>query len=298
MEVSNPDKLIFPEAGVTKAGLVGHYQRVSAVMLPEIIGRPLTLQRFPNGVAKGGFMQKNAAPYFPDFIERIVLPKVDGDTAYPAITNEEGLLYLANLGTVTFHIPSFRKDRLDAPDRLVFDLDPPEGALALVRRAAAVLRTQLEDLGLSPLLMASGSKGYHLVLPIRPEHSFDRIAPWAQAVAALAEKEHPDLFTSEFLIKNRAGLVFLDWMRNHWGATTVAPFSLRPRAKASVAAPLAWDELDRIAPDGVTWETVEDRLDIWGQTELIELEPALVVVEALVAKGTVELKTFDRFGRS
>lgn len=298
MDVTNPEKLIYPDAGVTKADLVGYYESVASTMLPDLIGRPLTLQRFPNGVAGNGFMQKNASPHFPTFIERIELPKADGTVLYPAVNSEEGLAYLANQGTVTFHIPSSRKPHLDMPDRIVFDLDPPEGAVDLVRSATKALRELLQGLGVEPLLMASGSKGYHLVINTPPEHLYERVSPWAQAVAAVAEKAHPELFTSKFLVRNRGGLVFLDWMRNHWGATTVAPYSLRPRAEATVAAPLEWSELDSMPPNGIVWNAVGDRLDTWADVKPVNLESAYQSVEDLVASGEVELRSFDRFGRS
>lgn len=297
--VTNPNKLIFPEDGLTKADLVGHYERVGRAMLPHLVSRPLTLERFPNGIKSKGFMQKNASDYFPGFISRVVLPKVDGTVSYPAVQDLDGLVYLANQGTVTFHIPSFRTEHLDHPDRVVFDLDPPEGAIELVRRAARELRAILEDQGLRPLLMASGSKGYHLVLPVEPILDFERVSPWAQGVAAFAIEAAPEVFTEELLMRNRGGKVFLDWMRNQWGATTVAPYSLRPRKGAPVAAPLDWSELELRAPDSIRLLDVAGRLqsDPWQDAEIQDLQHSVEAIEAMVGSGAITVRPFDRFGR-
>lgn len=299
VHVTNPTKLIYPDDGITKAELVEHYRRVGEVMLPHLLGRPLTLQRFPNGIKSKGFMQKNASDHFPDFISRLVLPKADGTVTYPAVQDVEGVVYLANQGTVTFHIPSFRIDHVDRPDRVVFDLDPLEGAVDLVRRAARELRAVLEDQGLYPLLMASGSKGYHLVMPVSPTVEYERITPWAQGVAAIAMNAVPDVFTDEFLVRNRGGKVFLDWMRNQWGATTVAPFSLRPRPGAPVAAPLDWSELDSNEPDSIRLPDIADRIagDPWQGAEVQHLSQSVEAVEAMVTSGEISLRPFDRFGR-
>lgn len=299
LKVTNPTKLIYPDDGYTKADLVAYYEQVGEKMLPYLLSRPTTLERYPNGIKSNGFMQKNASDYFPDFIERIVLPKVDGTVSYPAVKNLDGVVYLANQGTVTFHIPSFRAQHLDRPDRIIFDLDPPEGAVDLVRRGARALKEILDAQGLHPLLMASGSKGYHLVMPVEPVIEFERISPWAQGVAALAIQTRPDLFTDEFLVKNRGGKVFLDWMRNHWGATTVAPYSLRPRPGASLAAPLDWSELDKIEPNGIRMPVIGERLanDPWRRATNQDLSGSLEAVESLVAAGNIVLRTFDRFGR-
>lgn len=297
--VTNPTKLIFPDDGITKADLVEHYQRVGETMLPHLLGRPLTLQRFPNGIGSKGFMQKNASDYFPAFISRVVLPKVDGTVSYPAVEDVDGVVYLANQGTVTFHIPSFRTDHLDRPDRVIFDLDPPEGATDLVRRGAEELRAVLEGHGVHPLLMASGSKGYHLVVPVRPVLDFERVTPWAQGLAAIAIHSFPDVFTDEFLVRNRGGKVFLDWMRNQWGATTVAPYSLRPRAGAPVAAPLDWSELKKMAPDSIRLQEVAQRIahDPWQGAEVQDLQHSVEAIEAMIASGEMSLRPFDRFGR-
>jgi bifunctional non-homologous end joining protein LigD len=299
LSVTNPTKLIFPDDGYTKADLVAHYELVGEAMVPHVIDRPLTLERYPNGIKTKGFMQKNASEHFPDFIGRVVLPKVDGTVSYPAVKGAEGLVYLANQGTVTFHIPSFRVQHLDRPDRVVFDLDPPAGAIALVRQAARNLKAILEAQGLHPLLMASGSKGYHLVIQVEPKFEFDRVSPWAHGVSAIAIEEHPEVFTEEFLIKNRGGKVFLDWMRNHWGATTVAPYSLRPRPGAPVAVPLDWSELDQLEPNSIKMPAIGERLakDPWAGASIQDLTSSIEAVEARISEGRIVLRQFDRFGR-
>lgn len=298
METTNPDKLIFEEAGHTKEDLVGHYRRVAPVMIDLVAGRPLTLQRFPNGISSKGFMQKNAADHFPDTIERFEVDKREGGTtAYPVVHRAEDLVYLANQGTVTFHIWTSRLPDPDTPDWLVLDLDPAEGDLVGVRAVAHRTRSVIESFGLSPAPVATGSKGYHLWVPIVPEHPTEEVARATRAMAELVARDAPDQATTEFRKRDRKGRVFVDWLRSNYGATVVAPLSLRPRPQAPVAVPVSWEELDEVAPDHWTLATLGDA----ATRSIAGLPPAPLPVEDIVAtavaQGVDVDAPFDRFGR-
>lgn len=297
VDVSNPDKLIFPDSGFTKAQLVGHYERVGAKMLPYVAGRPLTLQRFPSGIAAKGFMQKNAADHFPDTIERFEVPKRDGGvTNYPVVNRAEDLAYLANQGTVTFHMWTSTAARPEAPDWMVIDLDPVEDDVAGVRFATLTIRDLLAEFDVAGFPLATGSKGFHVWVPLDGQLGFDDVSSASRAVGGLAALRYPDQLTTEFLKKNRGGRVFVDWLRNSPTATVVAPFSLRPRPTAPVAVPLRWSELDDSTPEQWTLDALGDRLDLDPGVEP-QILPANAIVAAAREAG-VDLETpHDRFGR-
>ena len=300
IEVSNPQKILFPAAGVTKGEVVAYYVAAAERMLPHLIRRPLTLQRFPSGIGKPGFMQKNAGKGFPPFIERVELPKQGGTVSYPAISDVEGLIYLANQNTITFHIPCFRTYDLEHPDRLVFDLDPLDGDLAGARFAASEVHGLLSELEVTSWVMTTGSKGFHVVVPLAPTISFDALGRFALAVAHMLSLRHPDRLTIEFLKKERRGRVFVDWLRNGFGATGVSPYSLRPREGAPIAMPITWDELDATAPDQFRLRDDLDRLEIdpWADALPFDLTDAVATVERTLDEQKVELPEFDRFGRT
>lgn len=298
MEVSNPDRVVFPEAGITKGEVVAYYAAVGHRMLRHVAGRPLTLERYPRGIGAPGFMQKNVADHFPDYIGRLEMPRRDGVTVHPVVQTVDGLAYLANQGTITFHIPPAGAGDARVPDRLVIDLDPSVEDHSRTRDAAATIRAFLEVLGLPSLLLATGSKGYHLVVPVR-ESTFEQTGALAHTLATLAAHQHPDLLTVEFLKRDRGRRVLVDWMRNGWGATSVAPWSLRPRPGAPAAIPLAWDELPAVAPGDVDLHAAVERSDPWPDfADLAQpAGPAVeAAAEALAAAG-LELVFVDRFGR-
>lgn len=263
VEVTSPGKTILP--GVTKADLVDYYRRVGPVMLPHVAGRPLTVQRFPDGLDAGGFFQKDTPEHYPAWIERAVLPKRGGVVHHVVVREVATLVYLANLAAVTLHVGLQRVERIDRPDRLVLDLDPPtDGSFDEVRFAARATRDLLAEFGLVARLMATGSKGYHVVVPLAAERSFDEVKPIARRLAELLVERHPDRLTVEQRIAERGGRVFVDWLRNAISQTAVAPYSMRARAGGPIAVPLGWHELGRIDPDGICVANVFRRL---GQTE-------------------------------
>lgn len=299
MEISNRDRVIFPEDGISKGEVCDYYAGVAELMLPFIEGRALTVERYPKGIDSKGFMQKNAPSHFGDeLIDRTVLDKEDGGTtAYPVISSADAIVAFANLGVITFHVPPVRVDSEWHPDWMIWDLDPPEGELEAVRQAAVAIKAQLASFGISTALMASGSKGYHLRARIETTLSLSRAATIARGTAALACQAHPDLLTTEFRKSDRGERVFVDWLRNAALSTSVAPWSLRPRRGAPVATPLSWDELSTVAPDGVRLAGVARRFgfDPWAELETLDLSGTEDEVDDALRAAGIVLEPFDRF---
>ncbi len=300
MEASNPDKVMFPNGGAdggpaTKADLVGYYNRVAEHMLPMLLGRPLTLHRFPNGVGSKGFMQKNVAKHFPESIGRFEVPKQEGGTTvYPVVTEAEHIPWLANQGTITFHIWTSRLPDLVA-DWMVLDLDPSADG-ADVHEVVLLVGDLLDEFGLFSQPVVTGSKGFHVWIPLDPGATIDS-ALANRALAGLVAARRPDIATTEFLKKDRGGRVFVDWLRANRGATVVAPFSLRATTKASVAVPVEWSEVADVAPDQWTLSEVDDILTRPNLSERRQTLPVEEIVAAARSAG-VDLDTpFDRFGR-
>ncbi len=298
MKVSSPDKLLYPDDGVTKAQVVEHYELVAERMTGFLAGRPLTIQRFPRGIKAKGFMQKNAAKHFPESIQRLSVPKRGGgETLYSVVHEAADIPYLANQNTITFHMWTSNAERPGHPDWLVMDLDPEDGDLGGVRNATSVIQDLLAQFGLAGFPVATGSKGFHVWVPLDGTSDFGAVSNASRALAGLAVLHEPDALTTEFLKKNRKGRVFVDWLRNGPTATVVVPFSLRPRAGAPVAVPLRWEELDTAVPDGHRIGNIEDRLSL-----NTNIEPQDLPVEDIVAAARnagVDLDTpHDRFGRT
>ena len=311
MEASNPDRVIFPgEAGgsptLTKADLVDYYNRMAAKMLPMMTERPLTLHRFPKGIAGKGFMQKNVAKHFPASIDRYEVPKQEGGTTvYPIVTDAENIPWLANQGTVTFHIWTTKvgPEASGAPDWLVLDLDPAENGTdpdAGVHEVAAATREVLDEFGLESHPVATGSKGFHLWVALDETQEAHEIALVNRALAGLVAARNPDVATTEFLKKDRKGRVFVDWLRANRGATVVVPLSLRARPGAPVATPLDWDEVATTAPNRWTMADADELVARPGLDERATTRHHLPVADIVAAAraADVDLDTpFDRFGR-
>ncbi|HLR24919.1 MAG TPA: non-homologous end-joining DNA ligase [Fodinibius sp.] len=247
IDIQNRDKLFFPEKKVTKGGLIEYYDRVADRLLPYLNGRPLTLSRFPDGMEGEGFYQKELPDYFPDWIETAEVKKKEGGTITQVLGNDKAtLIYLVNQGTLSFHPWLSRASDLDKPDKLVFDLDPPEGQFNLVIKAAKVLRSLLEEeLDLAAFVMTTGSEGMHVVCPLKPEKGFDEVRAFAQKVAEFLTHKYPDSFTTATRKEQRNGRLFLDYLRNAYGQTAISPYSARAVEEAGVATPLSWDELNK-----------------------------------------------------
>jgi bifunctional non-homologous end joining protein LigD len=299
MEITNADRVVFPDDGITKGDVVAYYEQVADRMLAFIEGRALSVERFPRGIGGPGFMQKNAPDHYPeDLIGRHEVPKEEGGTTvYPVVDTAEGIAYFANLGVITFHVPPVTVDDEAHPDWAIWDLDPPPGRVDLVREAAASMRSILDDHAIPTLPLASGSKGYHLRARLQPTVTVDDVARIARGTAALAAAAHDVLMTIAFRKADRGDRVFVDWLRNTPRSTSVVPWSLRPRPGAPVAAPLAWEELDSVDPDGIRLGSIDERLesDPWADAKPVDLAPAVEMMERSLADAGVELEPFDRF---
>ena len=242
IELSNRDKIMFPADGITKGEMVDYYHKIAEVMLPHLRDRPVSLQRFPDGIGEEGFFQKNTPDYFPDWIRYVRLSKEGGSINYPVVGDAASLVYLANQGTITLHAALARTGAPHHPDRLVFDLDPSGDAFAPVQQAARILRKALDELDLPSFVQTTGSRGLHVVIPLQGKQNFDQARAFAVDLAEELAEQHPDKLTVEQRKKNRGQRVFLDCMRNAYGQTAVAPYSLRARAGAPCATPLSWEE--------------------------------------------------------
>lgn len=262
---SNVDRVVFPADGITKGELIAYYRDVADLMVPELRGRPLSVVRYTRGIDRGGFFQKHYQKHFPAWLDRVEAGTRTRVT-YPIVDSAAGVVYMANQGAIEFHIWTSRKDALDRPDTLVFDLDPPEGRFDLARRAAELLRAVFERLGLPAFVKLTGSKGLHVVAPLDDAATFDEVGALATRIGALLCRRHPDALTMEFYKKDRRGRLFVDVMRNAIGATLVAPYSLRGRPGAPVAAPIAWSELGDpgLCADGIRMRDLRARLDRRG----------------------------------
>lgn len=260
VELSNTDKVFFPDAGITKGELIEYYRQVAETMLPYLRGRPVTMRRFPDGVEGEGFYQKDAPDYFPDWIERVRVEKEDGTVDHVVCGKAADLVYLANQACITPHVWLSRVDRLDNPDLMIFDLDPPDGGFADVRFAARATRELLEELGLSPFAQTTGSRGVHVVIPLDRSSDFDTVRSFAQGVAEVLAGRAPDRLTTERYKEKRGNRVFLDTARNAYAQTFVAPYSVRPKPGAPVATPIDWDELGRVGPQTYNIRNVFRRL--------------------------------------
>jgi bifunctional non-homologous end joining protein LigD len=249
IEISHPDKLLYPDAGIPKHLVVDYYRRIAERMLPYVRGRPISMQRFPDGLGKEGFYQKEVPHYFPDWIDRVEVPKKEGGRVVQVtIESAATLVYLANQGCLTPHVWLSRKDRLEYPDRLIFDLDPPgrgEGEFRRVIEAARELVELLDRLGLRPFPMTTGSRGLHITVPLDASEPFDRVRAFARRVAEHLAERRPKRYTTETRKAERGRRLFLDYLRNGYGQTGVAPYALRARSGAPVATPLSLHELDR-----------------------------------------------------
>ena len=246
VEVSSLDKVLFPDEGLTKGDLIDYYRRIAETMLPYCQDRPVTMHRFPNGIHKPGFYQKETPDYFPDWIERVQIEVLEEGESQPQILiqNTASLVYLANQGCITPHVWLSRADKLNYPDRLIFDLDPPDNDFSLVRFTAHILQDLLEKLDLAAYVMTTGSRGLHIVIPLDRSADFDTARDFARDVTDRLVEQEPDRLTTETRKDKRGNRLFLDYLRNSYAQNAAAPYSVRPKPGAPIAAPLDWGELD------------------------------------------------------
>ncbi|MEU4657326.1 non-homologous end-joining DNA ligase [Streptomyces sp. NPDC023723] len=264
VEVHRPDKVLFPARGtsgqVTKGDLADYYRAVAPYALPHLRGRPLMLERHPDGVDGPVFMQKNTPAHYPDWITRVELPKAGGTVCHTVCDNTATLLHLADQAALTLHRWLSRADRTDRPDRMVFDLDPGVDDFETVREAARLLGELLDTLRLPSALMTTGSRGLHVIVPLRRGPDFDEVRDFAHRVAETLAAAHPDRLTTAARKKDRGDRLYLDVQRNAYAQTAVAPYSVRAKPGAPVATPITRDQLDDPALHARRW-TVADALE-------------------------------------
>jgi bifunctional non-homologous end joining protein LigD len=260
VEVGNADKVLWPDDGVTKADLARYLSEVADVMLPHLRERPVNMQRFPDGVGTQGFYEKRLPSHFPEWVDRVTVATSEGEQEQVVVSDARTLVYLAHQACITAHTWLSRRGRLDRPDLVVVDLDPSGDDLAALRRGTRVVGELLDDLGLVPFVKTTGSRGYHVVAPVRPEEDFDDVRAFATEAADLLAAREPGLFTRAARTAERGGRVYLDVLRNGYGQTVVPPYSPRARPGAPVATPVEWDELSAVAPDRFDLGGVRRRL--------------------------------------
>lgn len=244
VEVTHRDKVLFPDNGITKGDLVDYYRDIANTMLPHMKGRPLMMHRYPDGIGEEGFYQKEAPDHFPAWIKTVKVKAVQGKTVNHVVCdNTATLVYLAQEATITPHVWLSREDRLDYPDKMIFDLDPPGDDFEVVRSTAFDFRELLEELELTAYVMTTGSRGLHVVVPLDRKTDFDEARTVARALARILEERKPQKLTTEQHKAKRKGRLFLDTNRNAYGQTGVAPYAVREKEGAPVATPLEWDEL-------------------------------------------------------
>jgi bifunctional non-homologous end joining protein LigD len=268
--ITHPDKVMFPDDGITKGELAGYYEMVAPVMLPHLTGRPVTMERFHRGIGAKGFFQKNAPTGAPDWLETVAVPKKDGVVNYPVVTDLRGLMWIANQNCITTHVWTSRVPNLFHPDLCVFDLDPLTDDLAVLRDATLLLRDLLAELGCPSWVKTTGSKGFHVVVPLDGRADCGEVSRFAHAVGRALVERDPEHLTQEFYKADRGGRILVDTGRNDFGATFAAAYTVRPRATAPISAPCTWDEVasGSAEPRTFTLRGMRERLasvgDLWA----------------------------------
>jgi bifunctional non-homologous end joining protein LigD len=263
VRITHANRPVFPEAGVTKLDLARHYERVAGLMLPYVRDRPLALQAYPEGIDGKGYFMKSVPGYFPDWVKRVTLPKKGGTITHALAQDAATLVYLAGQNVVTLHTWLARADKPFQPDRLTLDFDPSGGGFAEVRAAARAAGERLRDLGLTPYAMTTGSRGVHVVCPLRRGPDFPAVHTFARNLAEQMVGDDPRHLTLEWHKADRGRRIYVDVNRIAYAQHAVAPYAVRPRPKAPVAVPLHWDELsDRsLRPDRWTVKNIKPRLE-------------------------------------
>jgi len=247
IQITSPDRMIYPEDGLTKLDLADYYAAIEPLIMVDAAKRPMTLIRCPQGRGKKCFFQKHDSGTFGEAVKHIPIKEKDGDVQdYLYFDDIKGLLSCVQMGTIEFHGWGSKVDKVEFPDRLVFDLDPDvELDFAKVKEAAVRLHGLLHDLGLKSFPLLSGGKGIHVVVPLDASKDWATVKSFADRFSRAIAEAEPEMFTANIRKVQRKGRIFLDWLRNQRGATAVMPFSARAREGAPVAAPIAWEELDR-----------------------------------------------------
>ena len=262
IKISNPDKILYPEAGITKHDAALYYEAVAEWILPYLRNRPLTLVRCPSGWEKSCFFQKHPDAKVNAVIERVTVQESKGPTLYMMANSTSALIALLQMGALELHPFGSSAPKLGCPDCIIFDFDPADDVpwKDLVE-GVHLLKTLLEELGFRTFIKTTGGKGLHVVLPVKPALAWDEVKAFTKAVAELMVQSFPERFVATVTKAKRHGKIFVDYLRNAEGATAIAPYSLRARANAPVATPIAWDELAQdVRRDHFNLRNVPERL--------------------------------------
>jgi bifunctional non-homologous end joining protein LigD len=269
--ITHPEKVLFPDDGITKGEVASYYEAIAPIMLPHVLGRPLTMERYPAGIGQKGFMHKDVSKGFPEWLERVEVPKKGGTVRHAVLSDTRSVLWMANQNTITPHVWTSRAPHLYQPDICVFDFDPSNADEPDILRSAAMgLRSLLGELDLPSWVKTSGSKGYHVVVPLDATARVGDVARFAHGVGSLLVTRDPEHLTQEFSKADRGGRILVDTGRNGYSATFAAPYALRAKAGAPVSAPCTWEELERgdVEPQTFTLKTMAARMadvgDLWS----------------------------------
>jgi bifunctional non-homologous end joining protein LigD len=268
--ISHPEKVLFPDDGITKGELAGYYEAIAPLMLPHIHSRPVTMERFHRGITEKGFFQKSVTKGFPEWLQRVEVPKHGGTVHHPLVTDLRSLLWLANQNCITPHVWTSRVPDLEHPDICIFDLDPGEDEPDRLRFVMLELRDFLLELGLTSVVKTSGSKGFHVAIMLDGKADYGQVARFAQVVGTLMVQRDPANLTQEFSKVDRGGRIYMDTGRNHPPATFAATYAVRAKPGAPVSAPCTWQEIEagEVSPRTFTLRTMAARTaavgDLWA----------------------------------
>jgi bifunctional non-homologous end joining protein LigD len=273
--ISHPEKVLFPDDGITKGELAAYYESIAPLMLPHLRKRPVTMERFHRGIGEAGFIQKSIGKGTPDWIERVEVPKKGGTVTHPLINDTRALLWLANQNCITPHVWVSRVPNLYHPDVCILDLDPLQDDAGTLRAAALAVRDLLAELNLTSFVKTSGSKGFHIAVPLNGKSDAGDVSTFAGIIGQILVQRHPETLTQEFSKADRGGRIYVDTGRNHPPATFAVAYAVRPKPGAPVSAPCTWDEVAkgnveprtftvrnmaaRVSKVGDLWSTLHDK---------------------------------------
>jgi bifunctional non-homologous end joining protein LigD len=268
--ITHPEKVLFPDDGITKGELAAYYEMIAPVMLPHIRGRPITMERFHRGIGEKGFFQKDVSKGFPEWLERVEVEKKGGTVHHALVTDTRSLLWLANQNSITPHVWIARVPDLWHPDICVFDLDPSEERPEILNAVATALHDLLSEVGLESWVKTSGSKGFHVVVPLDGSVDYGEVERFAHAAATLLVRRYPNDLTQEFSKADRGGRILVDTGRNAYHATFAAAYAIRAKPGAPVSAPCTWDEIKNgTGPRSFLLRGMADRIsrtgDLWSE---------------------------------
>jgi len=268
--ITHPEKVLFPDDGITKGQLAAYYEMIAPVMLPHIARRPVTMERFPAGIGKKGFLQKDVSKGFPEWLQRVEVPKKDGVVHHPIVTDTRSLVWLVNQNSITPHVWTSRAPDVYYPDICVFDLDPSVDDPDMLRAAALAVRDLLDEVGLPSWVKTSGSKGFHIAVPLDGKANMGEVEGFAHALGTLLVSRNPKNLTQEFHKVDRGTRILIDTGRNGWSATHAAAYAVRAKPGAPVSAPCTWEELEtgKVGPRTFTLRNMAPRIeqvgDLWS----------------------------------